>query len=170
MSLGRFTGRWPPGFQFIRAFSSGFALALEALLLSGCTASQEQALVITAEQFNAVQPSGVDEDLPTRAAVARGAPAIVVENPQSGSAVVPPISVRIRFVPRDDAAIALNTLKIKYRWFDLTDEAREYMNVTTAGIEGLVDVDLRGEYKLKISVSDDRKRTGRTTLRFHIVD
>jgi hypothetical protein len=44
------------------------------------------------------------------------------------------------------------------------------MTVSPAGIVGHIDAVRPGNYKLKLSVSDDRQRTGRTTLSFHIIE
>jgi len=75
----------------------------------------------------------------------------------------------MRFMPSDDATIALDTLKIKYGWFDLTEKVLQRMIVTASGIEGQIDAVKPGKYKLKFSISDDKQRTGRTTMTFRVV-
>jgi len=142
---------------------------LAALVAFGCAATKDQALVITAEQYDAVEASGVDEEPAARGRVDPDAPVIIVETPETDSDVSTPFSVRVRFEPLDGATIDLDTLKIKYHIFDLTDEVLENMTVTGSGIVGEIDAIKPGRYKLKLSISDDRQRTGRATLRFHIV-
>jgi hypothetical protein len=95
---------------------------------------------------------------------------ITVETPDPDSAVRPPFPVRINFEPQDDASIAMDTLTVKYGFFNVTDKVLEFMTVSPTGIVGHIDAVRPGNYKLKLSVSDDRQRTGRTTLSFHIIE
>ena len=44
------------------------------------------------------------------------------------------------------------------------------MKVTAAGIEGEIDAFRSGEYKLKMSIRDSQKRTGRKTPKFIVAD
>jgi hypothetical protein len=145
------------------------SLALVAFVASGCAAKQDQSLVITAEQFDEIAAAGPDDEPPLRGIVERGAPAIIVEKPDPDTGVRTPFQVQMRFRPIDDATIDLDTLKIKYGWFDLTEEVLKRMIVSTSGIEGQIDAIKPGKYKLKFSISDDKQRTGRTTLTFHVI-
>ena len=76
----------------------------------------------------------------------------------------------MRFVSNDGATIDVDTLKIKYGWFNLTEEVRKRMIVTASGIEGRIDAVKPGNYKLKFSINDDKQRTGRTTMTFRVVN
>jgi hypothetical protein len=145
-------------------------IAMSALvLLFGCTTTEEP-LRITADQFDAVEATGPDDELVLRGEVERGAPAIVVDMPTLDESVKPPFDVSIRFEANDDASIILDTLKIKYGFFDLTDEVIARMKVSATGISGPIDAVKPGRYKLKVSISDDKKRTGRALLVFRVVD
>lgn len=139
------------------------------ILLFGCSTTEEP-LRITADQFDAVEATGPDDELVLRGEVERGAPAIVVDMPTLDESVKPPFDVSIRFLANDDANIVIDTLKIKYGFFDLTDEVIARMKVSAAGISGPIDAVKPGRYKLKVSISDDKKRTGRALLVFRVVD
>lgn len=145
-----------------------YSLTLVVLITSGCAATRDQPFVITPEQFDAVEASGVDEEPPLRGQVERGAPMIIVETPDPEGAVSTPFLVRVRFEPQDGATIALGTLKIKYGWFDVTEGVLQRMTVTGSGIIGQIDAIKPGNYSLKVSISDDRQRTGRAKLKFTI--
>jgi hypothetical protein len=139
------------------------------ILLFGCSTTEEP-LRITADQFDAVEATGPDDELVLRGEVERGAPAIVVDMPTLDESVKPPFDVSIRFLANDDANIVIDTLKIKYGFFDLTDEVIARMKVSATGISGPIDAVKPGRYKLKVLISDDKKRTGRALLVFRVVD
>ncbi len=131
---------------------------------------QDESLMITAEQFDAVAAAGPDVELPLRGQVERGAPVITIESPELNTDVRVPFQVQMRFTTNDGATIDLNTLKIKYGWFDLTEEVLERMVASTSGLEGQIDAVKPGKYKLKFSISDDKQRTGRKTMTFRVVE
>ena len=82
--------------------------------------------------------------------------------------VAPPFPVLIRFVPTGDATINLDTLKVKYKFLDVTERVTGNMTVTPAGIEGHIDAVKAGKYKFKVSISDNQDRTGRATFTFRV--
>ena len=145
-------------------------LVLVAFIGSGCATSQDQSLIITAEQFDAVAAAGPDDELPLRGQVERGAPVIIVDSPDSDIEVITPFSVQMRFVTSDGATIDVDTLKIKYGLFNLTKEVRKRMTVTTSGIEGLIDAVKPGKYKLTFSIKDDQQRTGKKAVIFRVAN
>ncbi|MDH3811418.1 MAG: hypothetical protein OEU60_06905 [Gammaproteobacteria bacterium] len=130
--------------------------------------SRGQPLVITAEQFEQAMAADIDDEEFLRGGVIRGAPAIVVDEPDPEDAVSTPFTLRIRFIPNDDAEIVLETLKIKYAIFDVTGDVLDRMEVTPAGVVGQIDAVKPGTYKFKVSIADDKKRTGKALLRFRI--
>lgn len=127
-----------------------------------------QPLVITAEQFDQAMAAGIDDEEFLRGGVERGAPAIVVDEPNPEDAVSTPFTLRIRFIPNDDAEIVIETLKIKYAIFDVTGEVLDRMDVTPAGVVGQIDAVKPGTYKFRVSIADNKKRTGKALLRFRI--
>jgi len=161
---------WRTGFQFLHGRLIVCALALPVFVASGCATTQDKGLIITAEQFDQVAAAGPDDDPQMRGGVERGAPTIIIENPERDTEVTTPFQVQMRFVTTDGAKVDLDTLKIKYRWFDLTDEVLKRMTVSVLGIKGQIDAVKPGKYKLKFSISDENKRTGRAMMTFHVVD
>jgi hypothetical protein len=158
------------GLERLRSGLAGFLLSTLLLMTVAACTAKDKVLVITPEEFDAVTAAGEEEEPPLRGRVERGAPVITVETPDPDSAVRPPFPVRINFEPQDDASIAMDTLTVKYGFFNVTDKVLEFMTVSPTGIVGHIDAVRPGNYKLKLSVSDDRQRTGRTTLSFHIIE
>jgi hypothetical protein len=146
-----------------RFSSKGFALVLILFLMQGCSPDSEP--LITQEQFNA--PDIEEEFL--RGRPERGAPSIIIENPAFGAQVTTPFPVQLRFQAEDGTSIDLESLKIKYKVFNLTDKVIERMSVTESGISGRLDDIGPGEYNLKLTISDNKKRTGRADLSFTVV-
>jgi hypothetical protein len=138
------------------------------MLSSGC-AIQEGPLVITAKEAAAAQARDPEDELILRQAAERGAPAIVVDRPESLD-VTMPVTVRVRFVPQENAEIVLKTLKVKVGLLNLTRRVRKRMRVTPEGIEGDIDASIHGTYTVKVSVADDQKRTGRSAFTINVID
>ena len=168
MSKIKFNQHLKVGFRFRQPRTCIFALALVALTISGSAVAQGRGLVITAEQYDAVTAAG-DDGLTLRGTVEQGAPSIIVDIPAPDSEVTTPFQVLLRFEPNDDATINLDTLKIKYGWFDLTEEVLKEMTVTTVGIEGNIETVKPGKYKLKVSIEDSMQRIGKGLLTFNII-
>lgn len=147
----------------------GRILPVVFFVAAGCSSGGERALTITAEEFDAVQETG-DDDFPTRGRADPAAPRITVEAPEPGSDVTTPFLVAVLFEPQEGAAIVVESLRVKYGLFDVTGRVTEYMSVDQSGITGRIDAVKPGGYKLRLSITDDRDRTGTATLRFQIVD
>ncbi len=98
------------------------------------------------------------------------APRIIVEAPQLGSDVSPPVDIIVRFSPAEDSAIVLDSLKVKYGWFDITSRVRESMTVSPEGIAGKLQSVRIGKYTIKVSIGDTMQRTSNAEINFKIVD
>ncbi len=150
------------------AAQAAAVVALVAVLTSGC-AIKEGPLVISADEAGRAQTIDPEDELILRQAVERGAPAIIVDRPESPD-VAMPVTVRVRFVPQEDAEIVLKTLKVKVGLLNLTRRVRKRMTVTAEGIEGDIDTTIRGTYTVKVSVADDQKRTGRSAFTINVIE
>lgn len=131
--------------------------------------AEETLLVLTAEEFEAnlsYRERGVDI---TKKPADPLAPEIIIERPDLASEVAPPVDVAIRFQASDDAAIDLDTLKIRYGWFDITDRVLKAMEVSADGIQGQIRSMQKGGYSLKISVRDTMRRKSDAKIVFQIV-
>jgi hypothetical protein len=97
------------------------------------------------------------------------APRIVVSKPDIDSDVAAPVEIEVRFEVAEDASIDLDTLRIHYGWFDITNRVLESMQVSRNGIEGRISSARLGRYSLRISVKDSKKREGKANIVFEIV-
>jgi hypothetical protein len=98
------------------------------------------------------------------------APQIIVESPHVGANVSPPVDVVVKFAPSENSEIDLDSLKVKYGWFDITERVRESMTVSPDGIAGQLQSMRFGKYKIRVSIGDTMRRTSNAELEFKIVD
>lgn len=98
------------------------------------------------------------------------APRIVVAEPDTGTDVVAPVYVAVRFEAAQNASIDINSLKVRYGWFDITKRVLESMDVTGDGISGQIGSMRNGKYAISISISDTLKRTSSARIEFRVVD
>jgi hypothetical protein len=98
------------------------------------------------------------------------APRIIVEAPQLGSDVSPPVNIVVKFSPAADSAIVLDSLIVKYGWYDITERVRESMTVSPEGIAGQLQSMRRGKYTIKVTIGDTLQRTSNAEINFKIVD
>ena len=132
--------------------------------------AEETLLVLTAEEFEAnlsYRERGVDI---TKKPADPLAPEIIIERPELASEVAPPVDVLVRFQPSGDAAIDLDTLEIRYGWFDITERVLKTMKVSPDGISGQIRSMKNGQYTLKLSVRDTMQRRSDAKIVFRIVD
>ncbi len=127
----------------------------------------ENVLVLTAKDFDAVQAAGED-DLTERGCVP-GGPVITVAKPED-SEVLPPVPVDIRFFPPEGATIDVDTLRVKWGIIDVTSRVVENLEVAPYGVTGLIDAAKPGKYKFKVRVEDDQSRCGETRLEFRVLE
>lgn len=146
------------------------AQSLLLLLLAGAAAvADDRVLVLTADEFDAnvdfrersveLLPQAGDPE----------APRIVVEKPDIGADVAAPVDVSVRFEAAGDAEIDIDTLRIRYGWFDITQRVRDSMEVSGEGISGKITSMRNGKHTLKVSISDSLQREGKASIVFHVV-
>ena len=146
------------------------ALLAPMLFSVGLVRAESPILVLTAEEFEAnlsYRERAVDI---TKKPTDPLAPEIIIDRPDVAADVSPPVDVAIRFQASDDAAIDLNTLKIRYGWFDITDRVLKAMDVSHDGINGQIQSMKKGKYSLKITIRDTMKRKSDAKIVFQIVD
>lgn len=97
------------------------------------------------------------------------APQIIVDAPDIGTDVAPPVSISVRFQPAGDASIDLESLRVKYGWFDITKRVLESMEVSPDGISGQIGSMRRGKYTLKLSIKDSMNRQSDAIIAFTVV-
>ena len=129
----------------------------------------ESLLILTEEEFEAnldyrERGAGV-----LKKPVDPMAPQIIIDAPDVGVDVAPPVRIMVRFKAADGATIDLDTLKVKYGWFDITKRVMDSMEVSAEGISGKIGSMRRGKYTLKLSISDTMNRKSDTNIEFRVV-
>ena len=99
------------------------------------------------------------------------APEIVIDKPDlTNGTVKAPVSVLIRFVPKDGANIVLDSVKLLYVTFfsdiDITDRVRD--RITAAGISDDAAELPSGSHDLIIKVKDDKGREASKEIKFDV--
>ncbi len=149
-----------------RAHPAWLMMLIPLLLITYANAEDgsEHVLVLTEKDFEAMQT--VDEDVDVERCF--GSPSITVTRPQQ-SDVLPPVPVEIKFVPLGDSEVDISTLKIKLGPINVTKRVLENLDVSSAGIAGLIETAKPGSYKFKIKVYDSLERCGRAILEFRVL-
>jgi hypothetical protein len=140
------------------------------ICLVGFAEAEDSILVLSADEFDAnlsYRERGVEL---TRKPTDPLAPHIIIQTPDIGADVTPPVDVAVSFQPAEGATIDLDSLKVKYGWFDITQRVLETMEVTHQGIAGKIKGMRRGRYALRVSISDNLRRTSSTKIKFEVVD
>jgi hypothetical protein len=98
-------------------------------------------------------------------------PRIVVNSPQTGETYTAPVAIDIRFEPRDDADVDLNSLKVVYVKLikiDITERVAPY--ASTDGIT-VPQADLpAGNHTLILSIADAHGKTSSQIIHVKIKD
>ena len=98
-------------------------------------------------------------------------PRIVVNSPQTGETVSPPVVIDIRFEPRDDAGVDINSLKVLYVKLikvDITERVAPYAKAD--GIKVSQAQLPPGNHTLILSIADESGKTSSQIIHLKIVD
>lgn len=144
--------------------------ALLFVVAASAAGAEEAMLTLTAEEFDANQNFRERSVEILQKPTDPLAPRIVVEKPDVGADVQPPVEVNVIFEPADGATIDMDSLRIRYGWFDITDRVLESMNVSDSGISGKINSMRMGRYTLKLSIADTEKRESKAHIVFEVVD
>lgn len=136
--------------------------------LAACHTVNHGAVLLSADQFDANRSYVERGTVQATRSLDALAPRILVETPDPGAGVTPPVDVVVRFEPAADAKIDVDSLQVKYGWFDITDTVIKSMAVSETGITGRLTVIRAGDYALKVSIADSKKRTGYAKLDFRV--
>ncbi len=154
--------------RYVSSLSHFIAVCL--IFLAGFANAGDSILVLSAEEFDANLSFRERSVELTRKPTDPLAPKIVIEAPNIEAGVAPPITVAVTFQPAEGATIDLDSLKVKYGWFDITQRVRDTMEVTRDGIAGQINGMRLGKYALRVSISDNLRRTSSTKIKFEVVD
>jgi hypothetical protein len=125
-------------------------------------------LVLTAEEYEANLNFRERGNGSSEIDVDPSAPRILVETPDVEGDVTAPVDVKVTFVAAEGSNIDLGSLKVRYGWFDITDRVLKWLEVTSAGMRGHIAAMKRGDYRIRVSISDDQDRTGKAEIKFRV--
>jgi len=147
-------------------------LAVIALIFGSASkdlSAKSGRLILITKQEAALADAPADQKITSKLLeeeVGRG-PFIVLNSPKNGGRYPKPIKIDILFIPRDDIAIDLSTLKVIYvKIFDIDITARLKKHTTDKGIQ-IPEAELPvGKHKLKILLADAKGHKSTQKLAF----
>lgn len=131
------------------------------VLAAACVAMPTVAVELVTPKELAADRAAPEVPL-TRATPTPGAPRIELDAPRLDADVKSPLDIRLRWTAEDGAAIVPGSLRILYGrlGIDITKRVATALRVSASGME-VTGAELpSGTHRIKIEVSDDRKRTG----------
>lgn len=147
-----------------------YLVVILCLFIVAAVQADQSVLVLTAEEFDS-NLNYLERDVQLiKKPTDPMAPQILIRAPDIGEDVAPPIDVAVAFQASEGATIDLDTLVVKYGWFNITARVRETMDVTANGIAGKIVGMRRGKYSLKVSISDSEQRTSKAKISFTVVE
>ena len=107
----------------------------------------------------------------TRAIPNPDAPSILVAQPDEGQALRAPLSIRLRFVARGDAAIDLSSFRARYGFLglDVTERLLQHARLFPGGIEIDNAQIPPGDHRLRLEIADTRGRRTEWQLRLVVL-
>jgi hypothetical protein len=151
----------------LRHAASRFSLAV----LFALTTLPAAAIQLVTPQELAADRAAPDAPL-TRALPVPGAPLIELDAPKLDASLKSPIDIKLRWTAEEGAAVQTNSLRILYGrlGLDITKRVAASLKVTATGME-VTGAELpSGKHRIKIEVSDDRKRIGSRTFEVTVAD
>lgn len=156
--------------------------AFMGVLLLGVQVSNSSAVLAAAEDqpsaswvliedadFAALPKDEGDDLLPRGRPVSDpGAPRIQLLEPDPAAEVASPMSIKLDFVPEDDAVIDLDSVTVKIKkgflWLDVTRRLFEHAEVSATGVRAIDAQVPPGRYEFLVRVADTRGRLGYETF------
>jgi hypothetical protein len=97
-------------------------------------------------------------------------PSIEVVQPTIDGAVAVPITIRLRWRPKESTTIDLSSFRVSYGWIelDVTKEIREHAEITQ---DGLLAKDAKlpsGNHRMTVEIADNLHHLGMRTFEFTV--
>lgn len=143
-------------------------LIIAASFTSICALGEGKRLELTAQEFDANRDYVDSGGKFLTRSIETTSPKIIVDKPSLEKDVVLPVDIDVRFEAAADSPIDISSLRVKYGWFDITERAREFMEVSEQGITGKIDGFREGKYTIKLIIRDQKKRTAQTEISFNV--
>jgi len=98
-------------------------------------------------------------------------PVIQVEQPNQAKPIKPPLTIRVRFVPKAGAAIDPASFRITYGWLgvDITQRVLQHAHVSASGLSANNADIPAGHHRVTLQVADNMHRVGSRTFEFTVV-
>jgi hypothetical protein len=99
------------------------------------------------------------------------APIIEVEQPNETKPIKPPLTIRIRFLPKEGATIDPTSFRVTYGWLavDITKRVMEHAHVSASGmLANNADIPA-GHHRVTLQVADNMHRVGIRTFEFTVL-
>jgi hypothetical protein len=128
--------------------------------------------LITKEEFDqslaATQPLTRSTRL---SSVSADAPIIEVDQPDANKPIKPPVTIRIRFRPKEGATIDLTSFRVLYGSLalDITRRIIEHAHVSASGLVAKNADVPAGHHRVTLQVADNMHRVASRTFEFTVV-
>ena len=99
------------------------------------------------------------------------APVIEVNQPDATKPLKPPVTIRVRFRPKEGATIDVTSFRVTYGWLavDITTRIIEHAHVSASGLlANNADVPA-GHHRVTLQVADNMHRVGVRTFEFTVL-
>ena len=143
--------------RVVAASAAAMLLALHGM--TGCASSPPPAPGAQASAWITAEEAKLPEAGVLRRALPSDGPIIRMIKPESQGTTHSPIDIEIRFEPRDESEIVLDSLKVEYMKFfaiDITDRIRPF--ATPEGIKGSGIEFPEGKHRVRVSIRDSLDR------------
>lgn len=145
----------------------GRSIAILALLAFASPALAEDWTLITEEDFarEAAAPQ-----VSMSFAQAPDGPLIEVVHPEVSKTISTPITIELRWQPKEQTGIDISSFRATYGWMglDITGKIRERAQITQ---EGLLAKDAKlpaGTHRVTVQIADNLRRVGQRTFEFTV--
>jgi len=99
------------------------------------------------------------------------APTIEIEQPNETKPIKPPLTIRVRFRPKEGATIDLTSFRVTYGWLavDITKRIIEHAHVSASGLLAKSADIPAGHHRVTLQVADNMHRVGIRTFEFIVL-
>jgi hypothetical protein len=142
---------------------------LLALYTTVCRAAAAWAL-ITKEEFERDLAAAQPLSRNLRTSGPPDAPIIEIEQPNETKPIKPPLTIRVRFRPKEGATIDVTSFRVTYGWLgvDITKRVLEHAHVSASGLlANNADIPA-GHHRVTLEVADNMHRVGIRTFEFTV--
>jgi hypothetical protein len=99
------------------------------------------------------------------------APTIEVNQPDATKPIKPPVTIRVRFRPKEGATIDLASFRVTYGSLaiDITNRIIQHAHVSTSGLVANNAEVPAGHHRVTLQIADNMRRVGMRTFEFTVL-